>query len=675
MNLVQINERLKDLPMQVVQQYANGMNPEVPPYLALGELQRRELSQKQMATAQGAMQGAQPSVKDQVEQKAGLMALQQMQQQQLAQQQSQPRGPMPAPAGVPQPQDQPEAPMMAARGGLARIPVRSDMFEYAGGGIVAFAGGGDVDSARESAKAARARLMSYGLVQRKNDPEGFEAAKQEAEAAIGRLQAAEAAYAQEMGASGMDRPVQVTGMPKAPARPTPKANEVGTRRYSSTPYGTGYDLPENALPPTVENVFFDKDGIRQVRTKNTSNEDFNKARLARARTEQQPTSQGPSDPFAPRYPQSGLLAAAEVKAPPRPVTERPVAERPAAPTPAQPQAGLPAAAQNANPYEDRLNELALKQPVAPTTQDAISRVNELSPAAMKEAAMQRRNQEMRDRAAGYKEQFEKGRPSGLDDLIRVFGQAGQYKGLSGLAPAYTANQQQKRAEELAMTRQYNELMNLADTKELEGSKELFGARTKAFDTAQQLFGKDKEKVIDATASLYQTTQNRIDNELKRLSDMDIKKLELAQRERERKTNSALNPNAMVLEYAGLMAKSRDLREKGNLKEANELAARANDLMTFKSGSGAAGAERNDIKATETLLKNQQTIISDPLSSKADKEEARRKSAEYTRQLEKLGGVAGAGGDGGSGPKIGDVQQGFRFKGGNPADQSNWEKVK
>jgi hypothetical protein len=140
MNLVQINERLKDLPMQVVQQYANGMNPEVPPYLALGELKRRELSQKQMATAQGGQQAPQPSIKEQVEQKAGLMALQQMQQQQMAQQQR-PQGPMPTPAGVPQPQQQPEA--MMARGGLASIPVRSDMFEYAGGGIIAFQSGGD----------------------------------------------------------------------------------------------------------------------------------------------------------------------------------------------------------------------------------------------------------------------------------------------------------------------------------------------------------------------------------------------------------------------------------------------------------------------------------------------------------------------------------------------------
>jgi len=139
MNLVQINERLKDLPESVIRQYANGMNPEVPSYLALGELQRREMAQKRMAATQGGAQGPQPSVKEQVEQKAGLMALQQMQQQQMAQQQARPQGPMPVPAGVPQPEQQPE---MMARGGLASIPVRPDMFEYAGGGIIAFQSGG-----------------------------------------------------------------------------------------------------------------------------------------------------------------------------------------------------------------------------------------------------------------------------------------------------------------------------------------------------------------------------------------------------------------------------------------------------------------------------------------------------------------------------------------------------
>jgi hypothetical protein len=139
MNLVQLNERLKDLPEQVIRQYANGMNPEIPAYVALGELQRRERVAKQMATAQGAAQGPQLSVKEQIEQKAGLMAAQALQQQQMMQQMAQPRGPMPAPAGVPQPEAQPQPPMMAARGGLARAPVR---FDFQHGGIVAFSGGG-----------------------------------------------------------------------------------------------------------------------------------------------------------------------------------------------------------------------------------------------------------------------------------------------------------------------------------------------------------------------------------------------------------------------------------------------------------------------------------------------------------------------------------------------------
>ena len=177
MNLVQINERLKDLPMQVIQQYANGMNPEVPPYLALGELQRREIAQKQMATAQGGAQGPQPSVKEQVEQKAGLMAAQAMQQQQAMQQMAQPRGPMPAPAGVPQPEAQPQPPMMAARGGLARAPVR---FDFQHGGIVAFSGkeGSQVKEETEQEKKERIakELQEY---MRKNNgelPAGLKAA-------------------------------------------------------------------------------------------------------------------------------------------------------------------------------------------------------------------------------------------------------------------------------------------------------------------------------------------------------------------------------------------------------------------------------------------------------------------------------------------------------------------
>lgn len=159
MNLVQINERLKEMPLQAVQRYANGMNPEIPPYLALGELQRRETMHKQAATAQGAAMGPQPSVKEQIEQKAGLMALQQQQAQQAQQQMMQTR-PGPVPANVPQPEDQPELAM--ASGGIARLPVRSGMFDFASGGIIAFNGKTD-GSEVDSEEAKKKKLRHYTL--------------------------------------------------------------------------------------------------------------------------------------------------------------------------------------------------------------------------------------------------------------------------------------------------------------------------------------------------------------------------------------------------------------------------------------------------------------------------------------------------------------------------------
>jgi hypothetical protein len=512
MNLVQINERLKDLPEQVIRQYANGMNPEVPPYLALGELQRRELINKQMATAQGGQQGPQPSVKEQIEQKAGLMGLQQMQKQQMAQQQSQPRGPMPAPAGVPQPEAQPEAPMMAARGGLARIPVRSDMFEYAGGGIVAFAGGGEVDAARASAKAARDRLMSYGLAKRRSDPEGFEAAQQEAQAAVSRLQAIEAAYAKEMEGSEATRPVQVTGMPTAPARPP---------------------APAEYRQPSV--------------------------------SESQATMKAGPQAAAPA---SGIKAAADIKAPPRPAAERP---------PAPPQGGLPTALPARSPYFAQVNADLAKEIPKPTPQDIVAEQRALSPEAMLEESMKRRMEEQRERAAGERAAFEKTRPSGLDDLIRVFGQAGLSKGLSGVGPAYTANQQQKRDAELAMEKRQNELMTGVDTREYEGAKEVFGARTNAMKEANRSFQDRLKSRSEVLAQMAGVDQRSIDSALDRLNAMQVAQLRTAA---EARPSEAERIEAT---YMGLIAQNKP-------KEAEEFLQRISRIKRGGDKEDTLGKE-------------------------------------------------------------------------------------
>ena len=157
MNLIQIQEHLKDLPTQAIMGYANGQNPEVPPYMALGEMNRRK------AMEQRAAQAPDSSVKEKLEselnQQIALPGVGQGMNMRIN-----PAG-MPQPMPAAQPQMAPQMPKMpiqpAARptppqqmaqpgsipagapgmaaGGLAELPVREDIFNYAPGGIVAFA--------------------------------------------------------------------------------------------------------------------------------------------------------------------------------------------------------------------------------------------------------------------------------------------------------------------------------------------------------------------------------------------------------------------------------------------------------------------------------------------------------------------------------------------------------
>lgn len=132
MNIVQIQNRVQELPntpqtMQYLNAAMNGQVPTVPPYVAAAELKRRETEGMMDQLAKGAAKGPQPTVKDQLEEKMGIMAL-------MGQAQPPQRPQIPQPAGAePQPQ---------AEGGIDNLPVRDDMFGMAGGGIVAFQAGG-----------------------------------------------------------------------------------------------------------------------------------------------------------------------------------------------------------------------------------------------------------------------------------------------------------------------------------------------------------------------------------------------------------------------------------------------------------------------------------------------------------------------------------------------------
>lgn len=157
MNLVQISEHLKDVPMQALAAYANGKDPMVPAYMATGEMQRREAMKQRSAASQQAGQGQKPTIKEQIEQKAGLMSLQSQQQQQAQQQMMQQAQaqPMPTPPETPQPQMQEEEQPEFAMGGIAQLPVN---YDFASGGIIAFSEGDKVPVVEESEEEKKLRI-------------------------------------------------------------------------------------------------------------------------------------------------------------------------------------------------------------------------------------------------------------------------------------------------------------------------------------------------------------------------------------------------------------------------------------------------------------------------------------------------------------------------------------
>ena len=149
-NPYQVREWLKDLPPQQLKMYADGKNPaDVPPWLAVAEMTRRQRMQQGMKTPpQGTVkdkiesQFDQPSQDQEMDDQAKLMSLLAQRQQQGQQAQGQQAQNAPTiPEGVPQPEEQPQV-QYAAKGGrlngVAGLP--ANIFKFAHGGIVAFDG-------------------------------------------------------------------------------------------------------------------------------------------------------------------------------------------------------------------------------------------------------------------------------------------------------------------------------------------------------------------------------------------------------------------------------------------------------------------------------------------------------------------------------------------------------
>lgn len=106
MNLIEVQDKLKGLPMQMVDAASKGQIPSVPPYMAAAELAERQRAMQSSTLSQQASQAQPQTTTDTIKQGISALLQQQMQQRQGTQQMAQ----QPA-----------RPPVMAARGGLMSV--------------------------------------------------------------------------------------------------------------------------------------------------------------------------------------------------------------------------------------------------------------------------------------------------------------------------------------------------------------------------------------------------------------------------------------------------------------------------------------------------------------------------------------------------------------------------
>jgi hypothetical protein len=504
MNLVKAQEYAQSLPLAELKKYADGFNPAmIPPWLATGEMQAK-MKRAEMANAmQGAANGPQPSVKEQIEQKAGVMALQQAQQ---AQQQQMGQRPMPGPVpeGTPQPNPQPQ-PQPA---GLNQLPSNIQM---AGGGIVAFATGNEVKAGPAFIKFLQQLGIDY-VEFAKSAPEAQEAIKDmfrsgqgaaapAAQTAEGATAAAEAARKASMlrnisegagrfaGAAlrkagpaglGLDAALHM-GDYKIQNPDNIDTSAAGTIRdlakgeFGRAGTGLKRGLGEAAMdlgsvganmldyvvpgkaPVSGAYDRFLKENVEGLRGPESAGPERGRPTMANdprldPNFNTSPTGPGANAPAAPPAARS-LMAN-----PNAPRTNAPAAN-PNAPQNVNPAAPAPDSMEALfrKSLENKPKERSIKEQLA--EQNAIR-----SGAGLDEPA----GKAKLERIAELNKQYESTKPTGIQELIQMLGQSGQYKGLSGLAPAYSNIQAQKRAADLAHAQKINDLMgSVEDTQRAE----------------------------------------------------------------------------------------------------------------------------------------------------------------------------------------------------------------
>jgi hypothetical protein len=545
MNLVKAQEYAQSLPVAELKKYADGLNPSmIPPWLATGEMQAKTKRAEMANNLQGAAQGQQPSVKEQVEQKAGLLGLQQAQQQATQQQMMQAR-PMagPVPTGTPQPEAQPRPTQMA---GLNQLQSNIKM---AGGGIVAFAAGDKVKAGPEFIKflqsmgidytdfakssvaaqdnikdmfraaqgsqpAAQAAPAAAQTVQGNASPKAFqvgqkarpmlEAAGQSIKGkAIPVVGAGLSAYE---GLSGINDAKEFYDDSNVPT--TEKAKQfLRTAGKTALPYiggavGSGIAPVAGTIGGTAAGAglaaLIDQEGdaLKKYRAAQAAGQVSNQSAAETARLK----ATTPASDMGTEGRRTGQVAMGNgINVSPNLI---PASARP---TP-------PAVPQNVNPNATKVNPNAPAAPAAPApdSMEAMFRTSlENKPKERKVEDLIAEDQDIKkrlgldepagkaklERIAEMNKQYAATQLSPMDELIAMLGQSGQYKGLSGLAPAYTGMAEKKRAADAAQAKLINDLMGgVEDTQRGEKTASATGVRTAREKDVGDVRSFDREKM-------------------------------------------------------------------------------------------------------------------------------------------------------------------------------------
>jgi len=387
---------------------ANGSNPSIPGYMALGRLQQIQKLVQDLSAGQP----PQGTVKDNIERSMATMTMANGRQQQAQQQQQMPPGgiaSLPVPANNPQPKMQEEAPQeepmqQAAHGGIMNSHVDPRMFNFDGGGIVSFAKGEEVtDKDEENRKRNKAAREAVLANMPETMPDNFPGS------------VTDYLNMRQKALNAIDKNIPIN---------TEASNQARQAAYGNRQAAPAAPPPEAATP----------EGIAQFQTPN-----------------QQGSYPGGSTPpiVAAPKPAAGPMAAGPVK-PPAPPSAGPMAGPPAAPTaPGTSDADVMALAGKLTPVNpDAAKAEAARKAMLDNTKDfdqdkAIADQLKLNEAL----GIGTFSKNRREQLAQLKGEFEKTMPTKSDYLheaLQAFARPGARAGDSGAALA-DMNKQERAA--------------------------------------------------------------------------------------------------------------------------------------------------------------------------------------------------------------------------------------